>query len=580
MELGDNSCDEILYLDYRNTPETRVLKFVLAFCDLKCVEVVLVKGDPDEVPSSLSRQNLPFEHSVVERESALEGSDVICQLPALVQCQEKFWIAGISTVVRSIMKILHRRDPESKWDKFLGFRGTCLKACSEVSSLTKLCEVDFPAAVVAVETEQLDLNCVSEMPAALAQLERHLRDPPALHNIRKHVRKRVRDGKEIPVGDNHMLKTFFSGFDLTVCDLVLLPSVASILAVLEQKNPQVIQMLPHTLRWYREVSALESVSEAMEKCNLHRPDLSFLQLDPGTSVPASNLADELEFKLRLSEEKKIYATKKVQQMNAKILPPLVERLNQHGACPEYSEHPCKDMSLQWELLPPAVDPAKGELKPERAKRKRQQIDNMLSVVRSMVSGSNVVVDFCSGGGHLGIAIAYFLTSCTVIMVENKEESIERARSRAQTLGLRNVVFCQCNLDYFSGKFDVGVSLHACGLVTDMVMQQCFDNRASFVICPCCYGAVCNTHVTSYPRSEVFTTKYGVSYKEYRLLGHAADQTSWDFDCALSRQGKHCMGLVDLDRSCVAKEHGYRVTLCTMRPYDCTPKNNVLIGYAS
>ena len=53
-------------------------------------------------------------------------------------------------------------------------------------------------------------------------------------------------------------------------------------------------------------------------------------------------------------------------------------------------------------------------------------------------------------------------------VENKEESLMRAVKRVERLGMTNCRFFQGNMDYFSGKFDVGVSLHACGVATDLV----------------------------------------------------------------------------------------------------------------
>lgn len=34
---------------------------------------------------------------------------------------------------------------------------------------------------------------------------------------------------------------------------------------------------------------------------------------------------------------------------------------------------------------------------------------------------------------------------------------------------------------------VGVTLHACGVATDLVIKSCVENRSKFVIAPCCYG---------------------------------------------------------------------------------------------
>lgn len=52
------------------------------------------------------------------------------------------------------------------------------------------------------------------------------------------------------------------------------------------------------------------------------------------------------------------------------------------------------------------------------------------------SGRLVVVDFCSGGGHLGIVLAHLLReeNATVCLVENKEESLRRAHRRVKLLG--------------------------------------------------------------------------------------------------------------------------------------------------
>lgn len=70
---------------------------------------------------------------------------------------------------------------------------------------------------------------------------------------------------------------------------------------------------------------------------------------------------------------------------------------------------------------------------------------------------------------------------------------------------------QCNQDYFHEKFTLGVCLHACGVATDMVLKQCIENEAQFVICPCCYGGIQDTHFITYPRSQHFKN-VGIEYK--------------------------------------------------------------------
>lgn len=85
-----------------------------------------------------------------------------------------------------------------------------------------------------------------------------------------------------------------------------------------------------------------------------------------------------------------------------------------------------------------------------------------------------IVDFCSGGGHVAIVLAYLLPKCEIVLIENKYESLHRAKIRCEHLCLTNTRFYQCNLDQFRGDFDIGVSLHACGGATDLVIKKCIS----------------------------------------------------------------------------------------------------------
>ena len=60
---------------------------------------------------------------------------------------------------------------------------------------------------------------------------------------------------------------------------------------------------------------------------------------------------------------------------------------------------------------------------------------------------------------------------------------------------------QCNLTNFADQFEIGVSLHACGTATDLMLAQCYTAGASYVVCPCCYGAIRPTGAITYPRSR-------------------------------------------------------------------------------
>ncbi|KTF87221.1 hypothetical protein cypCar_00019556 [Cyprinus carpio] len=68
----------------------------------------------------------------------------------------------------------------------------------------------------------------------------------------------------------------------------------------------------------------------------------------------------------------------------------------------------------------------GKMSDARVVHKRQQLNNLVAMVTELACPGHTVVDFCSGGGHVGIVLAYTLPKCQVILFENKEESLVRA----------------------------------------------------------------------------------------------------------------------------------------------------------
>ena len=132
-----------------------------------------------------------------------------------------------------------------------------------------------------------------------------------------------------------------------------------------------------------------------------------------------------------------------------------------------------------------------------------------------------------------------------------------------------------NLDYFRGNFDIGVSLHACGVATDLVINLCIKHKADFVCCPCCYGSLQENHVLTYPRSQYYRNQK-FAFEHYMVIGHTADQTHVTND--KHAQGEAGMNIIDTDRIYLAKENGYHdVKLLKLEPTSCTPKNNVIVA---
>lgn len=233
-------------------------------------------------------------------------------------------------------------------------------------------------------------------------------------------------------------------------------------------------------------------------------------------------------------------------------------------------------------------PEEGDLPKSRLDRKQDQLKSMVQEIYHLTKPGDVIVDFCSGSGHLGLLIASLFPCALVVLLENKPESLERARKRANALNLSNVEFVQTNLDYFVGDFNIGLSLHACGVATDIVMQLCVQKKAHFICCPCCYGGVLEMPHIRYPRSEFFRKPIsggGGSVKltagDYFCIAHGSDQSHAEDVVntlkAKCDQGQLCMDIIDYDRRMYAEEQGYKVIATKLEPVTCTQKNRLLIG---
>ncbi|XP_072320027.1 glutathione S-transferase C-terminal domain-containing protein [Eucyclogobius newberryi] len=614
----------ILYLEvchengeHRFPLHTSVALFLLSYCECKSFKVFLVSPVKWGSCESL-KDHLPkfLEVSHVE----LEGLPPLvrgCRLPSVLDETGRLCRAGLAVVLRHIINRTLEVDP-SRNDvlALLGFKKTCLKACAEVSKWTRLCELGIPSSVE--EHLKNPTNVETQLPLPILTLELRLSERVKVHNDDKIRRLKLKQQKqngasESPVGSGAVdslaqsedrleldaalaklslradpvsatrerseirkVKTtalpplehvFAEGLYFTLTDVVLLPCIHQYLSSLQIHAESALDRLPRLLRWHSRVQEVPGVQRAAEACGI---TLSTPWTPP--SCPPEPAAEHGPSSLLECEETS-------QQLPFVGGPrPTLTKLKEHGIEATFFPHPCPSWTLHWERLPEAINPTEGKMSDVRAQRKRQQLNNLVCMVTEMARPGNTIVDFCSGTGHVGIVLAHALPDCRVILIENKEESLVRAQSRGAELELQNIGFIQANLDYFTGPFDIGVGLHACGVATDMVMEHCIQARAAFVISPCCYGFVQNANKFSFPRSQRF--RETLTYKEHMILCRFADQTAVQLPPERRLIGKQCMGLVDLDRSWAAEAHGYSMRVMTMEPESCTPKNNMLVGRRS
>ncbi|XP_041077819.1 glutathione S-transferase C-terminal domain-containing protein-like [Polyodon spathula] len=616
---NSNSIEECLYLAVSGQSEetvplhTSIALFLLSYCESKSFRVCLVSSTTLAGEGQSWRQWLP-EGMGFRMISTQELPQVIrsCRLPAVVDEGGRYCRAGLAVVLRHIIKRTLEADPCRKdVAELLGFKKTCLKACAEVSEWTRLCELSIPSAV---EDFCRQPEHQSEIPTALLHLEKKLGEPVRVHNDDKIRRQKLQQKKGMPEaghegglvdpkegaaedpqssdqlelqaalaklsmeeiqsattrGPPHIRKVkttelpslehvFAEGLYFTLTDVVLLPCLHQFLVSLVQKPGGMLERLPLLQRWYLHIQEVPGVRRAAISCGIH-----FLSLPE--QGPAPNL--EPQNPINHEEEKAVAPFTGGPR-------PTMTKLKNSGIEAIYSPHPCSSWALDWDGLPAAVNPMEGKMSKDRALRKRQQLNNLVAMVTKLAQPGNTVVDFCSGGGHVGIVLAHTLPACQVVLIENKEESLARAKNRCDELGLNNIWFIQANLDYFTGPFKIGVALHACGVATDMVMEHCIKAQAAFVISPCCYGFIQNTVKFTFPRSQQFMDV--LSYKEHMVLCRFADQTEFQLPADRRLIGKQCMGLVDLDRAQAAERNNYSVKVMSMEPESCSPKNNMVVG---
>lgn len=362
------------------------------------------------------------------------------------------------------------------------------------------------------------------------------------------------------------------GHKITLADVILFNYFYLIFQLIPEES-NINQVIPLTQKWFKVMKSFDSGK--------------LLKILNEISVPSKTINQPMELKMDILENYSLYKSdpkgvksKKAftKQEDVEISLKKINKIKLKISSEDSS--PGQKLIFDWNNLPHSVLPEGGDLPEKRLQRKKEQLESLAKEVIAIANDGDVIVDFCSGAGHLGLLLAYKLPRCKIILLENKEESLTRAKNRAVILKLKNVSYFQSNLDYFTADFNIGTSLHACGVATDIVLSHCMNKRANFVSCPCCYGKILEMPHILYPRSLIYREN-GISNLDYMILAHCSDQThdieKGNCNVEKSRQGGVCMDIIDTDRKLKAEELGYKVSLTRLQPEDCTLKNRLLIG---
>lgn len=539
--------------------ETLVALFTIKYCDSN-IKITLIKSKNEDNNHAFIVNIKDFTINILSNEKLTKSIDC-CELPYL-NLNPTSYIAGLCACLRQIIKLTIAKNPDHHCHSLLGFKNSCLLAPSETSIWTKFCEIDLISMLKKVNKNTLS---IPELPDTLARFESHMSQPARLHNIHKYTMSKKYSVDGIVTQDRSKVPdhVYAEGSFMTLADVNIFVCIHTYLRFMS--NKKILDAMPLVSKWYKNIMKNDAIKSCM------------------TIFPLVNQESKCkEFFLPHVEAQSLYKGDKqfnktgsrtfTKQEDVDTSLKIIKKL---GIDFNLENQPFgMELIIDWEKIPHEAGPDGGALPKKRLQRKYEQLENLAKPVLKLAKTGDVICDFCAGSGHLGILVAYLRPDCKVIILENKEESLNRAKIRVGKLKLDNVEFYQCNLDYFKGHFDIGLSLHACGVATDLVIQHCIRRNAVFISCPCCYGSIKNCHHITYPRSEIF--KSHVCLKNYLIIGHSADQTH-DEKNVKTKQGHECMGIIDTDRKLQAEEFNYKVHLAKLVPDTCTPKNHLLVG---
>jgi len=592
-----------LYLEYYQESNetihvplhTFISVFVIKYIQAEDIKVRLYKTSPPrDNPFSVELKQSNLNYDLCD---TLPEAVNRCRLPCWYLPSQLTCLAGLCSVVRYIVKLTSFAQQsthelkENKCTELLGHMYSCLSAPAEVSTWTKFCEVELPDAC-----QTFFSSDESVLPEELSKFEAHLNQPIRIHNVRKRMQDAQGKENDEPETNGHnetneniktngqtetkkTIKTndlqsyakdnhiYAEGPDLLISDIILYPCVA---AIVQAQDSCLRREFPLIARWYDRISRetrafsifedllcpLEDNRNFDEATAVKVTDESLYKCDPSRETPRICTT-------QLAAHKYFEWWEKSDLKNLQIYDQV-----------EYGEE-----NFDWNDLPMLIHPQAGNLPADRLERKCQQLEGLAAPIVHLAAKQReqepVIVDFCSGGGHLGLLLAFLIPKATVHMVENKEESLARARERGSQLGLTNVWYYQSNIHYYQGSFSIGTSLHACGVATDIVIQKCVDQSADCVTCPCCYGAVQSIPGTiAYPRSQAYKQS-GLAEEDCITMGHMADQT--EKKSMKCEQGELFMDIVDTDRCLHLQEKGYVAELSKIYPLACSPKHNRIVA---
>ena len=200
---------------------------------------------------------------------------------------------------------------------------------------------------------------------------------------------------------------------------------------------------------------------------------------------------------------------------------------------------------------------------DKKQPKFRQINRFLELIRDVESvlpkeGTLRICDLCCGKSYLSFAVYHYFTAVKgrdvrMVGVDMKQEVMDDCSAIARDLGMDGLSFvcADVSLYEFGEPVDMVISLHACDVATDLVLNKAIEWRSKLILStPCCHHE----------------------------MMRALDCPSLSFisDHSMLRQ-KLCDAATDALRLKRLEAAGYEVTSLELIDPEETPKNVMLRG---
>ena len=135
---------------------------------------------------------------------------------------------------------------------------------------------------------------------------------------------------------------------------------------------------------------------------------------------------------------------------------------------------------------------------DRMQSKFRQINKFLEYVDSIVDKlpeNNInIYDLCCGKSYLSFAVYHYFKNyrkkdIKMVCIDLKADVIEYCSNLAERMGFENMEFICMDINEYDmvNKPDLVVSLHACDIATDIVLNKASENGAKVILStPCCH----------------------------------------------------------------------------------------------